>query len=150
MARWEAKDPHFEERTRRMLKSMPITSLFGFLIGKMTPGLVPLTLPFSRSLTFNGTHFQASAVTALIDFAGGLAAYSLLPADSSIATMDVSVKLLAPATGDQLLAVGRSLSNGQHISVSQVDVFAQHEGTSTLCATGLVGLRNLLPRTEKT
>jgi len=139
---WQPKDPRFEERTRSFLQSMPIASLYGLSIGEISPGVVPVVLPFNPSLTFDGRHFQASAVAALIDFAGGLAAYSLLPPEWSLATLDVSMKVLAPAQGERLVGVGRALSAGQTISVSHVEVFARGDAFSTLCAVGTVSLRN--------
>jgi uncharacterized protein (TIGR00369 family) len=146
---WQPKDPKFKERTKSFLQGMPIASVFGFTFGEVSPGVVPLILPFNPSLTFDGKHFQASAVASLIDFAGGLAAYSLLPADWSLATLDVSMKLLAPAQGERLLGVGRALSAGQTISVANVEVFAQRDSLSSLCAVGMVSVRNFSAGPQK-
>lgn len=138
-------DPHVRERTTAFLERMPIAALYGFRVGEITPGLVPLILPFRTALTHDGEHFQASAVAALIDFAGGLAALTLLDEGHAIATVDVAVKLLSPASGERLLGVGRALRAGRTLCTSQVEVFAQTGSQSTLCATGVVGLRTLGP-----
>ncbi|MDT4838864.1 hypothetical protein FQZ97_726370 [compost metagenome] len=58
-------------------------------------------------------------------------------------TMDYTVKLLAPAEGEKLIARGRVINASQSTTLSAADVFVAKNGRETLCATGLVTMRNM-------
>jgi acyl-coenzyme A thioesterase PaaI-like protein len=89
----------------------------------------------------------------LADFAGGCAAGTLLPPGWVNMTVDYTVKILAPAKGERIIARGRVISAGRTTTVAAADVFSvtgteetgtEETGTEeTLCATALVTLRNI-------
>ena len=70
----------------------------------------------------------------LADSAGGYAAYSLFPADSSVLTTEYKINLLAPAAGERLRAVGRVVKPGRMLTICDVEVFALMNGAEKLCA----------------
>jgi acyl-coenzyme A thioesterase PaaI-like protein len=55
---------------------------------------------------------------------------------------DYTLKLLAPAVGEKLIARGRVLKLGRTLSVAAADVFSVLTGEETLCATALATIRN--------
>jgi uncharacterized protein (TIGR00369 family) len=59
----------------------------------------------------------------IADSAGGYAAFTLMPAEASVLTIEYKINMLAPAEGETLLAVGEVLRPGRSISVAQVEVF---------------------------
>ena len=56
--------------------------------------------------------------------------------------MDYTIKLIAPAAGDKLVARGRLLRPRRTLSVSAADVYAVRDGNETMCATALATIRN--------
>jgi acyl-coenzyme A thioesterase PaaI-like protein len=56
--------------------------------------------------------------------------------------VDYTIKLIAPAAGEKLVARGRLVRSGRTLSVSAADVYAVREGNETLCATALATIRN--------
>jgi uncharacterized protein (TIGR00369 family) len=124
---------------------MPIARTLGFHFTRRGNGTSELVQPVTEAITFDGVAVQAGAVATIADFAGGAAVSSLLPPDWRISTADMTVKLLAPAIGERLIARGQALQTGKTISVARADVFAVAGGVETLCATALVTLRNSPP-----
>ena len=141
-ADFKVLNPNFDEVTRRFLMDMPIAQNFGFQITLVEPGRFEITQPYRRELCFRDGVFQAGAVGALADFAGGCACMSLLPEGWVASTIDFTLKMLAPATGEKLVARGRVVQPGQTISVGAADVYSIRDGKETLCATALVTMRN--------
>ena len=136
-------NPDFAETTRRFLADMPIAAHLGFTITAIGPGSFEITQPYRRELSFRDGVLQAGPIGTLADMAGASAAATLLPAGWVPSTIDVALKLLAPAAGEKVVARGRVLRHGRTLSVAAADVFAVAGGSETLCATALVTIRSV-------
>jgi uncharacterized protein (TIGR00369 family) len=141
-----AQNPDFVAVTTRFIMDMPIAAFFGFSITDIAPGFLEVTQPYRPELCFQGRMFQAGPIGTLADFAGAGACFSMLPPGWLAATADYTVKLLAPAEGDKLVARGRVVQYGRTLSVAASEVFAVTGGQETLCATALVTARNFAAR----
>ena len=75
--------------------------------------------------------------SAIADSAGGYAAYTLFPADSSVLTVEFKINLIAPADGERLIATGRVRKTGRTLTICDLEVAAIRGGKSTTCALGL-------------
>jgi len=103
--------------------------------------VVEFVMPIRPEITFDGKAVQAGPIGALLDFSGGAAAFTLAPAGVMLATIDFSVKLLAPAIGDRFMGRGEVISAGRSLIVARADAFASGEGEEIQVATGLVTMR---------
>nr|WP_271213032.1 PaaI family thioesterase [Rhodococcus wratislaviensis]GLK39958.1 thioesterase [Rhodococcus wratislaviensis] len=139
-----AKNPEFEQFVKTAVLTMPAAMHLGFHFGHIAAGEVELIQPYRKELTEHNGFFQGGVLGSLADFAGGAAAGTLLPVGWVNMTADYTVKLLAPAEGDNLIARGRVLKPGRAITVATVDVYA----SETHCATALVTMRNVSLVTE--
>jgi len=78
-------------------------------------------------------------VATIADSACGYAAYSLMPADASVLTVEYKINLLAPAVGDRFIARATVIRPGRTLTVVEADVFASVQGeerrTATMLAT---------------
>ena len=135
-------NPDFAEATRRFLMAMPISQHFGFDVTDVAPGRFEITQPFRRELSFREGTFQAGPIGTLADMAAACAGATMLPAGWAASTVDYTLKLLAPAVGEKLIARGRVLRSGRTLSVAVADVYAVQGGKETLCATALTTIRN--------
>jgi uncharacterized protein (TIGR00369 family) len=135
-------NPNFAEATRQFLMAMPISQHFGFDVTDVAPGRFEITQPFRRELSFREGTFQAGPIGTLADMAAACAGATMLPAGWLASTVDYTLKLLAPAVGEKLIARGRVLRSGRTLSVAVADVYAVLDGKETLCATALTTIRN--------
>lgn len=98
-------------------------------------------MPLRPEITFDGKAVQAGPIGALLDFSGSAAAFTLAPAGVMLATIDFSVKLLAPAIGRRFVGRGQVISAGRSLMVSRADAFAFGGRGEVHVATGLVTMR---------
>lgn len=139
----EAPNPDFDQAVRDVVLSMPAAKHLGFDFTRIEPGDVELIAPYRQELTQHNGFFQGGVIGSLADFAGGSAAGTLLPPGWINMTVDYTIKILAPAKGDKLVVHGRVLKAGSTITVAAADVFTSSAVGDTLCATGLVTMRNI-------
>ena len=135
-------NPNFVEVTKQFLMAMPIAQHMGFDITDVAPGRFEISQPFRRELSFRDGAFQAGPVGTLADMAAACAGATMLPDGWAASTIDYTLKLLAPAVGEKLVARGRVVRSGRTLTVAAADVFAVRDGKETLCATALTTIRN--------
>jgi uncharacterized protein (TIGR00369 family) len=141
MATFTPPNPAYDAAVRDILLAMPYVQWLGLTFQHIGPGQVDLLMPNRPEITFDGAAVQAGPIGALLDFSGGAAAFTLAPAGVMLATIDYSVKLLAPAIGDRFLGRGQVISAGKSLIVSRAEAFAGRDGAERLIATGLVTMR---------
>jgi acyl-coenzyme A thioesterase PaaI-like protein len=139
--------PETLQRLQAQVLAMPMARTLGLRFTRVEPGAVELEVPVSEPFTFRPGQLQATPVFAAADFAAVSAAGTLLPEGWVNATIDATLKLLAPAAGQLLRARGRVVDAGKLLTVCAADVFAvDAAGIETLCATWLGTARNIAPR----
>jgi len=79
----------------------------------------------------------------LDDNAGGFAAFSLMPPNHDILTVEYKINLLAPGNGEALLAKGKVIKFGRTFTTSLSEVFVVNQNQEKLCATAIVTLISL-------
>jgi acyl-coenzyme A thioesterase PaaI-like protein len=132
------------ERIERAVLAMPMAKTLQLQFRHIEPGRVELEVPISDAFSFRPGQLQATAVFAAADFAAVAAAGTLLEPGWVNATIDATLKIVAPARGACLRARGRVVDAARLLTVCAADVYAvdanDHE---TLCATLLGTARNI-------
>ena len=123
---------------------LPVAAAFGFTFAELADGRSVTRLVWHHRHSHTPGAFQASPIAALADFTGASAAMTLLPVGGVGATMDCTVKFLAEARGDELVARGHVLRPGRTVTVASVDVYAVSGLAETSCAAALVTIRNIV------
>ena len=145
MTRSAAGDDTFRRDVADPVLSLPVAAAFGLTFTQLAAGRAEARLPWRLEHSHTAGAFQASPIAALADFTGVAAGVTLLPPGGAAATVDFTVKFLAEARGQQLIARARVLRPGATLTVAAVDVYAVNDQTETLCAAALVSMRNLAP-----
>jgi len=118
---------------------MPAWETLGLSIRDLSPGKADIEMALLPRLTFDGRHVQGGIVGALLDIAGGAAAFTLVGEGHGVVTLGFETHHLGPPSGGLLLARARVVKPGRNQSVSLVEVDAVSEtGETRLCATGHV------------
>jgi uncharacterized protein (TIGR00369 family) len=132
------------EQLQQLVLAMPMARTLGLRFTRLARGESEVEIPVAEPFTFRPGQLQATPVFAIADFAAVAAAGSLLPPGWANATIDATLKLVAPARGKLLRARGRVIDAGRLLSVCAADVFAvADDGKETLCATLLGTARNI-------
>ena len=100
----------------------------GATLSRVEPGVVEVALPYRPDLTQQHGFLHAGIVATILDSACGYAAFSLMPHDVAVLTVEYKINLLRPAQGERFVAIGRVVRAGQTITVCSGDVVA-HAGT---------------------
>jgi uncharacterized protein (TIGR00369 family) len=128
------RDPAFARRVTDSFARQGAMAHLGAELASVAPGAVEIRLPYRAEVSQQHGFFHGGVVATIGDSAGGYAAYTLMPRDASILTVEYKINLLAPAKGQALVARGRVVKPGRTLSVTSVDVFAVDGGRETLCA----------------
>lgn len=99
--------------------------LLQFLKGEMTrvePGICHIQIPFTPETAQQDGFFHGGMVGTLADAAGGYAAMTTSPLDSTNLTAEYKINFLRPAKGTALRAKASVLKPGRTLTVVQADV----------------------------
>ena len=108
-------DPDYEQRTRDSFARQPAMTTIGIELGEVGPGTVSLSRPYRADLTQQHGFQHAGIVATGLDSACGYAAFSLMPAEAGVLTIEFKVNLLAPARGPLLRCEAQVAKAGRTI-----------------------------------
>ena len=134
---FELRDAEYQRRVRESFERQGLMKYLGAGLVSLEPGGVVIRVPFRGELTQQHGYFHAGVTGAIADSACGYAAYTLMPADSSVLTVEYKMNLLAPADGEELIARARVVRSGKTLKVCSADVFVLKGGAENHCATML-------------
>jgi uncharacterized protein (TIGR00369 family) len=142
-------DPQWQRRVRDSFLRQGLMQHLGAELMAVRAGECEIRVRYREELTQQHGYFHAGVTSAIADSASGYAAYSLMPADHSVLTVEYKINLVAPAAGDMLIARARVVRSGKTLKVCAADVFAVKDGAENLCATSLSTIMALLGRSDQ-
>ncbi len=89
---------------------------------------------------------HAGIITAGLDTACGIAAFTLMPPGSDILTVEFKTNLLAPAKGERFAFRAHVVKPGRTLTVCEARAFAEADGVESLIAIMTGTLMALVPR----
>lgn len=118
------KDPRFETRTRENFAQQAVMGSLGATLQSIAPGQVVIEMPFRADLTQQHGFLHAGIVTTVLDSACGYAAFSLMPPEAEVLTVEFKSNFLNPAKGEQFRFEGEVLKPGRSLMVTQGRAYA--------------------------
>lgn len=126
----------FEARVRASFARQKAMVTIGAELTSVTPGVIEIELPYDEALTQQHGFLHAGIISTALDSACGYAAYSLMPADAAVLTIEFKVNLLAPGRGERFLFRGSVTKPGRTIIVADGQAYAfTADGEAKLIAT---------------
>ena len=119
---------------RQINGTAPFNCWAGFDVALAEPGLVELRLPWRQEFGQYAGFLHAGIVAALIDTACGFAAATVT--GSNVLASHCAVNFLAPARGEAFVARAQVVKAGRRQIFTSAEVFAEHDGTAALVASG--------------
>jgi uncharacterized protein (TIGR00369 family) len=110
-------EPNFDARTRASFARQPAMASLGVTIESVEPGRVVLAMAHRAEFSQQHGFLHAGIVATALDSACGYAAFTLMPVDAGVLTIEFKINLLAPARGPLLAFEGRVSKAGRTISV---------------------------------
>src|SRR4051812_23502906 len=134
-SRFEPADPGYVQRLRASFDRQAAMATIGASLALVEPGKVAIELPYDAKLTQQHGFLHAGIVATALDSACGYAAFSLMPADAAVLTIEFKINLLAPAQGERFRMEGLVLKPGRTITVAEGRAYAIDGGREKLVAT---------------
>ena len=135
MPRFEPKNPDFRETATATFDHQRAMQTLGISIARMEPGEVDLAMDYSAELTQQHGFVHAGIITAGLDTACGIAAFTLMPAATGILTVEFKTNLLAAARGERFAFRATVVKPGRTLTVCEARAYATHDGAEILIAT---------------
>src|SRR5438046_9237571 len=117
-------DPHFVARVRESFGRQKAMALIGASLARVDPGAVEIELPYREDITQQKGFVHGGIIGMIADTACGYAAFSLMPADCSLVTVEYKINILSAAT-TSLVARGEVVKAGRTLTIARAEVYAQ-------------------------
>jgi uncharacterized protein (TIGR00369 family) len=121
---FQPKDSHFAERIRASFARQRAMQSLGIQIARLEPGEVDLVMPYDAAYTQQHGFVHAGIMTTALDSACGYAAFSLMPADAAVLTVEFKTNLLGRAAGDRFLFRAHVVKPGRTLTVCDAEAWA--------------------------
>ncbi|SDO59719.1 PaaI family thioesterase [Afipia sp. GAS231] len=147
MSSFQPKNPNYRAIATDTFERQRAMRTLGISIARMEPGEIELAMGYAPEFTQQNGFVHAGIITAGLDNACGIAAFTLMPAGSDILTVEFKTNLLAPARGEHFVFRAAVVKPGRTLTICEGRAYAIHDGVETLIAT-MTGTLMALPRRE--
>ncbi len=145
---FKPQDPHYERRVRASFERQQAMKTIGAFLAVIDPGRVVIEMPYSEALTQQHGFLHAGMIATALDSACGYAAFSLMPPDAAVLTIEFKINLLAPGKGQLFRMEGVVTKPGRTITVVEGKAWAIAQGQEKLVATMTATEMAILGRDE--
>ena len=121
---FQPKDPNFADRVRASFARQRMMQTLGVEITRLAPGEIELAMPYEAAFTQQHRFIHAGIMATVLDSACGYAAFSLMPTDAAVLTVEFKTNLLAPAKGERFLFRAHVVKPGRTLTVCDGQAFA--------------------------
>jgi uncharacterized protein (TIGR00369 family) len=92
-------------------------------------------MPYNPAYTQQHGFMHAGIISAALDSACGYAAFSLMPAEAAVLTVEFKTNLIAPAKGERFSFRAYVIKPGRTLTVCEARAFAMQDCEERLVAT---------------
>jgi uncharacterized protein (TIGR00369 family) len=101
----------------------------------LEPGEIHLSMPPDPAFTQQHGFMHAGIITTALDSACGYAAFTLMPAEAAVLTVEFKTNLLAPAKGDRFVFRAHVIKPGRTLTICEARALALEGSKEKLIAT---------------
>lgn len=148
MTKLNPQDSDFERRVRESFARQQVMQTMGASLTLLEPGVVEIELPYRVDLTQQHGFIHAGIIATVLDSACGYAAFSLMPADAAVLSIEFKVNLLAPAKGELIKVRADVKRAGRNVTVCTADAWAIDAGKRKVVATMLATMMCVMGRED--
>ncbi len=148
MPRFEPKNPDFRSSAAATFAAQRAMQTLGISIARLEPGEVDLAMDYAPAFSQQNGFVHAGIITAGLDNACGIAAFTLMPAGADLLTVEFKTSLLAPARGERFAFRALVVKPGRTLTFCEARAYAINDGSETLVATMTGTLMAMMPRSN--
>ncbi|MCW5774582.1 MAG: PaaI family thioesterase [Rhodospirillaceae bacterium] len=141
-------NPDYAARVRDSFARQPFMEHLGARMTAVAPGFVEIEVAARRELTQQHGFVHGGVLASIADSAAGYAAFSLMPAEATVLTVEYKLNIVRPGRGEAMVARGRVVKPGRSLFVVQADVFARSGRSEEMVVTSLQTLMRLDGRAD--
>ena len=145
-SQFQPKDPDFKARITQSFGEQAVMQHINASLIDIDAGQVEIGFPYQLQLTQQDGFIHAGISSTIMDSACGYAAFTLMPVEARVLTIEFKINLLAPAAGDSFRAVGKVRKPGRSVFVAEAELYATSNGTDKLVATMVGTLMAMYPQ----
>jgi uncharacterized protein (TIGR00369 family) len=145
---FQPKNPDFRRAAAAVFDAQPAMRTLGISIARLEAGEVDLAMTYSAAFTQQNGFVHAGIITAGLDNACGIAAYTLMAPGAAILTVEFKTNLLAPAKGERFIFRAKVVKPGRTLTVCEARAHAIDGATENLIATMTGTLMALMPKSQ--
>jgi uncharacterized protein (TIGR00369 family) len=149
MSGFQPANPDFEARVRDSFSRQPFMGFLGAELAAVEPGYCEIHLARRAELTQQHGYMHGGALATLADNAAGYAAFSLMPADASVLTVEYKLNIMRPGVGDRMTARAKVIKAGRTITVVESNVYGVDNGKEVMCVTSIQTIMALHGREDR-
>ena|ERR1700722_2514649 len=119
------KNPDFDARVRASFALQRVMATLGIEISHLSPGAIELTMPYAAAYTQQHGFVHAGIVSTALDSACGHTAFSLMPANAGVLTVEFKTSLIAPAQGQRFIFQAHVMKPGKMLTFCEARALAK-------------------------
>ncbi len=124
----------YADKVRAAFAKQGMLQAIGARLVTLAPGTCNIELSYADGVTQQQGFFHGGAIGTIADSAAGFAAFTLMPEDSEILTVEYKINLVKAARPPLIRATGNVLRAGRTITVCRSEVYRIDGAAQELCA----------------
>ncbi|MDN5873114.1 MAG: PaaI family thioesterase [Sinobacteraceae bacterium] len=135
MTPYTPQDPDFATRVRDSFAKQAVMQSLGAEIAALEAGAITLSMAHAPAYTQQDGFMHAGIISTVLDSACGYAAFTLMPADARVLTIEFKINLLRPANAERYSFEARVTKAGRSITVCDGTAYGLNGGERKAIAT---------------
>jgi uncharacterized protein (TIGR00369 family) len=115
----------------------------GFEVLHIEKGLFESRLTLRKDHKQQDGFIHAGVIATMADHTAGYSAFTLVPDDHQILTIEFKINYFKPAVGDELICRARVINQGKKIMVSESEVFSASDKNEKLVSKAMVTMMSV-------
>ena len=111
-----------QARIQKNFEKQHFMSYLGAKLETIEEGRVSISVEKAAHLSQQTGFIHAGVITTIADSAAGYAAWSMMPENSDVLSVEFKVNLMRPASGSKIIAHAQVIKSGRQITVVEADV----------------------------
>jgi uncharacterized protein (TIGR00369 family) len=116
----------------------------GFKVLQVEDGIFESTLKIQSNHLQQDGFVHAGVIAAMADHTAGYAAYTIVPKDHRILTIEFKINYFKPALGEAIICRSKVISRGKKIIVSESEIFSKNKNQEKLVSKATVTLMSVV------